>query len=85
MADENVDASDAQSTLDAPTARMLQTFEQKDLSDAQRKLIATLRQSFVNQARLIIGLVAPGPERTVALRKLRESKDAAIIGVIYPA
>lgn len=27
----------------------------------------------------------PGPERTVALRKLLESKDAAVRAVVYPA
>lgn len=29
-------------------------------------------------------MVPPGPERTVALRKLLEAKDAAVRGVVFP-
>ena len=32
----------------------------------------------------IEGTVPPGPERTVALRKLLEAKDAAVRAVVFP-
>lgn len=32
----------------------------------------------------ITQLVEPGPERTVAMRKLLEAKDAAVRGVVHP-
>jgi len=32
----------------------------------------------------IVALVQPGPERTVALRKLLEAKDAAVRAAKYP-
>jgi hypothetical protein len=32
----------------------------------------------------VVALVEPGPERTVALRKLLEAKDAAVRAVVHP-
>ena len=39
---------------------------------------------FYELACSICGLVEPGPERTVALRKLLEAKDAAVRAVVSP-
>jgi len=39
---------------------------------------------FYGLATLIVGLLSPGPERTVALRKLLESKDAAVRAAVAP-
>lgn len=39
---------------------------------------------FVAVAEALDGLVPGGPEQTVALRKLLESKDAAVRAVKYP-
>lgn len=41
-------------------------------------------EEFGYLARRIETQIAPGPERTVALRKLLEAKDAAVRAVIYP-
>jgi hypothetical protein len=40
--------------------------------------------SFKTMAGTIIENIEPGPERTVALRKLLEAKDAAVRAVIHP-
>jgi hypothetical protein len=39
---------------------------------------------FWNLARHIITTTDPGPERTVALRKLLEAKDAAVRAFLHP-
>jgi len=39
---------------------------------------------FHNLASYIVETLEPGPERTVALRKLLEAKDAAVRSKIYP-
>lgn len=39
---------------------------------------------FHSAAEQVISLVERGPERTVALRKLLEAKDAAVRAVVHP-
>jgi hypothetical protein len=39
---------------------------------------------FYGLACTLCALVEPGPERTVALRKLLEAKDAAVRAVVHP-
>ena len=39
---------------------------------------------FADLAKTICSLVEPGPERTVALRKLLEAKDAAVRAKLHP-
>lgn len=39
---------------------------------------------FSELARAICSLIESGPERTVALRKLLEAKDAAVRGKVHP-
>ena len=41
-------------------------------------------QRFHELARGICSTIEPGPERTVALRKLLEAKDAAVRAVVHP-
>lgn len=41
-------------------------------------------QPFHDVATQLCGLVEPGPERTVALRKLLEAKDAAVRAKLHP-
>lgn len=57
---------------------MLKWFEYKHLPE---HLQATSKP-FGDLAHHIAGTIPPGPERTVALRKLLESKDAAVRAVI---
>lgn len=42
-------------------------------------------KQFAGLAGDVIELIEPGPERTVALRKLLEAKDAAVRAVVHPA
>jgi hypothetical protein len=38
---------------------------------------------FAELARQLIGSIPPGPEKTIALRKLLESRDAAVRASLY--
>jgi hypothetical protein len=60
--------------------RMLQWFEYKHLPD-HLKLVS---MKFYELARALCAAVEPGPERTVALRKLLEAKDAAVRAKLNP-
>lgn len=60
--------------------RMLKWFEYKHLPEK----LQVISSQFSNMAHGIVHLVAPGPERTVALRKLLEAKDAAVRAAVYP-
>lgn len=46
--------------------------------------LQSVSREFFNLSRSIVGSVAPGPERTVCLRKLLESKDAAVRAKLHP-
>ena len=46
--------------------------------------LQTVSSHFHQLADLICTVVEPGPERTVALRKLLESKDAAVRAKLHP-
>jgi len=46
--------------------------------------LAAVSMPFGELARRIVDLVPAGPERTVALRKLLEAKDAAVRAVALP-
>jgi hypothetical protein len=56
------------------TEPMLRWFEYKHLSDR----LQLISKPFHGMASLIVDAVPPSAERTVALRKLLESKDAAV-------
>lgn len=60
--------------------RMLKWFEYKHLPEHLQEVSVR----FHELACSICDLVAAGPERTVALRKLLESKDAAVRAKVNP-
>jgi len=60
--------------------RMLKWFERSHLPEPLQEISG----AFHTVAEFIISTIAPGPERTVALRKLLESKDAAERAAFHP-
>ena len=60
--------------------RMWKWFEYDHLPEELRKVSL----QFSSLASLIVLTIEPGPERTVALRKLLEAKDAAVRAVVHP-
>jgi|TARA_Y100000034_G_C6775537_1_gene346278 hypothetical protein len=60
--------------------RMLQWFAYKHLPEDLQKV----SEPFSCLAYTIAERIASGPERTVALRKLLEAKDAAVRAVVVP-
>ena len=61
--------------------RMMKWFDRVDYLPAH---LQSVSKPFADLAKLIESDIDPGPERTVALRKLLESKDAAVRAVIHP-
>lgn len=59
---------------------MLKWFEYAHLPERLQEV----SRPFGEIALLIVEMVEPGPERTVALRKLLESKDAAVRAKVNP-
>lgn len=59
---------------------MLKWFEYAHL----REDLQTVSKPFGELANTICEVIEPGPERTVALRKLLESKDAAVRAKLNP-
>jgi hypothetical protein len=60
--------------------RMMKWFAYEHLPDA----LQVVSIKFFELAHSICALVEPGPERTVALRKLLEAKDAAVRAKLNP-
>lgn len=60
--------------------RMLKWFSWDHLPDRLQKV----SRPFGELAQLMCGTIEPGPERTVSLRKLLESKDAAVRAALNP-
>lgn len=63
-----------------PEERMLKWFEYGHLPD-HLKLVSA---PFGELANNLCASIEPGPERTVALRKLLEAKDAAVRAKLHP-
>lgn len=63
-----------------PPDRMLRWFEYTHLPEP----LQTTSEPFCRLAERLCTTVAPGPERTVALRKLVEAKDAAVRATLVP-
>ena len=61
--------------------RMLKWFAFEHLPER----LQDVSKAFHKLAQSICEAIEPGPERTVALRKLLESKDAAVRAVVHPA
>jgi hypothetical protein len=62
------------------TERMLKWFEFEHLPEH----LQDVSSAFCYLAHGVCETVAPGPERTVALRKLLEAKDAAVRAKLNP-
>lgn len=62
------------------TDRMLAWFEYGHLPPALQEI----SRRFSDLARGLVADLEPGPERTVALRKLLEAKDAAVRAKLQP-
>jgi hypothetical protein len=62
-----------------PTDRMLQFFTYSHLPPH----LAAVSEPFCLLARQIVDTLPSNPERTVALRKLLEAKDAAVRTLLY--
>lgn len=60
--------------------RMLKWFEFGHLPEN----LQGVSSKFWDAACAICSMVEPGPERTVALRKLLEAKDAAVRAAVHP-
>lgn len=60
--------------------RMLKWFEYKHLPEH----LQDVSRVFCNVAEITVSSIDPGPERTVALRKLLEAKDAAVRAKLNP-
>lgn len=60
--------------------RMLKWFEYSHLPER----LQAVSKPFGDLATTIVGTIEPGPERTVALRKLLEAKDAAVRAALTP-
>jgi hypothetical protein len=60
--------------------RMIKWFEWDHLPDDLKQI----SESFSRLAHIVVQDIEPGPERTVALRKLLEAKDAAVRAKLFP-
>ncbi len=61
--------------------RMLKWFSWSHLPEGK---LQDTSEAFGLLAKKVVADVQPGPERTVALRKLLEAKDAAVRAVVHP-
>jgi hypothetical protein len=61
--------------------RMLKWFEYSHLKGRLQNKVSGLFYALAHQ---VVEEVEPGPERTVALRKLLEAKDAAVRATLHP-
>jgi len=64
--------------------RMMKWFEFGHLPESLRDTQTKVSAAFHKLAEGICEVIEPGPERTVALRKLLEAKDAAVRAVVHP-
>lgn len=82
MSDEKIleDAVPKPETVRFPEDRMLKWFKYDHLPGP----LQTVSSPFHKLAHDLVEVIEPGPERTVALRKLLESKDAAVRAFVYP-
>jgi hypothetical protein len=60
--------------------RMMKWFEYKHLPEELQRVSSM----FCDIAHGVNSMIEPGPERTVALRKLLEAKDAAVRAKLHP-
>jgi len=63
-----------------PEERMLKFFAYGHLPEPAK----AVSSEFATIAHMLADNIKPGPERTVALRKLLEAKDAAVRATLFP-
>ncbi len=63
--------------------RMLKLFTRVETTPEVRKETEDVRALYIELAKKLTQLVPQGPERTVALRHLLDSKDCAIRGMLF--
>lgn len=68
--------------LHPSTQALLDSFKHYDLPYRVRNRIDQTRQAYADMAKAVTLYTPEGPELIVALRKLRESKDAAVHAII---
>ena len=66
------------------TNRIVQMFGGPDITQEKADRIQQIHANYGGFAAFVASIVPPGPEQTVALRKLLESRDAATNGVAFP-
>lgn len=66
--------------MEERTDRMLQWFKYEHLPEK----LQAVSKPFGDLATTVVETIEPGPERTVALRKLLEAKDAAVRAALNP-
>ena len=66
--------------MEKPEERMLKWFKFDHLPEHLKEVSS----HFAELAHMTVSLCEPGPERTVALRKLLEAKDAAVRAKLNP-
>lgn len=64
-------------------SRLLQLFQVPDLDGNQAAAISAIQANYLAFARGLAANLPGGPETTVALRKLLESRDAAMNAVAF--
>ena len=60
---------------------VLGRFEPRELSDAQRSDVSTLRGAFKRLAKEVLDLVPPGREQSIVLTHLEEASFMAVAGI----
>ncbi|MEM9658125.1 MAG: hypothetical protein AAF961_07170 [Planctomycetota bacterium] len=78
--EERIDAELVDIAMSKGGDRMLGWFDYSDLPESAQKVGLTFSRS----AHTVVIQVPPGPERTVALRKLLEAKEAAVRAAMKP-
>ena len=68
----------------SPTERMLESFGRVTPTFEQAQKVDIVRGEYIGLAHSMSVHVPDSAEKTVALRKLMESKDAAIRAILFP-
>ncbi len=66
------------------TNRILQMFQAPQLDQDKAGRIQAIHANYAAFAEFVASVVPPGPEQTVALRQLLESRDTATNGAAFP-
>lgn len=64
--------------------RLLKQFRKQQLNPDQAAEVDRVRSMFLGLAEALDQCLPENADKTMALRKLREAKDCAVIAIIYP-